>query len=402
MTSTFTPSPNVAHIKESATIAVSQRARTLKSQGRTITDLGAGEPDFDTPEFIKAAATAALARGATKYTAVEGIPPLREAIASYTNAQTPGATPVQASEVIVTTGSKQALFNTCFALFGPGDEVLVPTPAWTSYYEMVALSRATCVPVVGDPDRGYKVRAEQLVAASSARTRGVMLNSPCNPTGAVYSTEEWRDILDVAKAHGWWVISDEIYRRIAYDGPAPGALSIADDRDRLVVIDGVAKAFAMTGWRIGWSIAPAPVTKAMAALQSHTTSNATTMAQYATLTALTEPAKADAEVTAMVREYQRRRDAALGVLCQEPELRVVRPDGAFYLYLDMSRTAPNDPDAGTRFAARLLDESGVAVVPGAAFLTPAWIRMSYAASTEQVIEGVTKTVDLWRRMRRDA
>lgn len=399
MTTSYTPSPNVAHIKESATIAVSQRARTLRAQGRAINDLGAGEPDFDTPEFIKAAATAALAKGATKYTAVEGIPPLREAIAAYTNANTPGTTPVQASEVIVTTGSKQALFNTCFALFGPGDEVLVPTPAWTSYYEMVELSRATCVPVIGDPDRGYKVSAAQLDAASTGRTRGIMLNSPCNPTGAVYTAEEWRAILDLAKSRGWWVISDEIYRRIAYNGPAVGVLSVADDRDNLVIIDGVAKAFAMTGWRIGWSIAPAAVTKAMAALQSHTTSNATTVAQYATLTALTETALADVEVAAMVKEYQRRRDAALGVLCQVPELRLVRPDGAFYLYLDMSRTAPNDPSAGSAFAARLLDESGVAVVPGAAFLTPAWIRMSYAAKTEQVLDGITRTVELWQKLR---
>lgn len=398
MSTPFTPSPNVARIRESATIAVSQRARTLRAQGRSIIDLGAGEPDFDTPEFIKQAANEALARGATKYTAVEGIPPLREAIATYTNAQTPGATPVQPAEVMVTTGSKQALFNTCFALFGPGDDVLVPTPAWTSYYEMVELARATCVPVMGDPDRGYKVNAAQLEAASSDRTRGVMLNSPCNPTGAVYTAAEWREILDLASRRGWWVISDEIYRRIAYDGPAIGALSVAGNRDRLVVIDGVAKAFAMTGWRIGWSIAPQAVTKAMSALQSHTTSNATTVAQYAALAALTDTARADAEIARMVGEYRGRRDAALAVLCQTPELRLVRPDGAFYLYLDMGLTAPADPEAGSSFAARLLDEAGVAIVPGAAFRTPAWVRISYAAKTEQVIDGVTKATDLWRRL----
>lgn len=396
---TFAPSPNVANLRESATIAVSQRAKALKAQGRAIIDLGAGEPDFDTPAFIREAANKALANGATRYTAVEGIPALRDAIATYANALTPGEVPVQASEVMVTTGSKQALFNACFALFGPGDEVLVPTPAWTSYYEMVELSRALCVPVVGNPARGFKVTIEQLDAASTDRTRGIMLNSPCNPTGAVYSAQELSDILKLAEERDWWVISDEIYRRIAYDGPAASLLTVAHDRDRLVVIDGVAKAFAMTGWRIGWSIAPVAVTKAMSALQSHTTSNATTMAQHATVTALTERAQADAAVEHMVTEYRRRRDAALAILRQQPELRFVQPDGAFYVYLDMSSTAPGDAAAGSRFATRLLDEAGVAIVPGAAFRTPGWVRMSYAAKEADVVTGITRIVDLWRTVR---
>jgi aspartate aminotransferase len=389
MSTTFSPSPNVARIRESATIAVSQRARALKAQGRAIVDLGAGEPDFATPLFIREAANRALEQGATKYTAVEGIPPLREAIAQYVNTLTPSATPVQASEVMVTTGSKQALFNACFALFGPGDQVLIPTPAWTSYYEMVELSRAESVAVVGDPDRGFRVSVAQLDEASSARTRGIMLNSPCNPTGAVYTAQELGEILTFAAERGWWVISDEIYRRIAYDGPATGSLQVTGARDRLMVIDGVAKAFAMTGWRIGWSVAPVAVTKAMSALQSHTTSNATTVAQYAALAALTERDRADEEIARMVREYQRRRDAALAVLRQEPEFRIVRPDGAFYLYLDVSATAAPGEDAGTMFATKLLDEAGVAIVPGAAFCTPGWVRMSYAAR-----------LDLWRKLRR--
>ncbi|MEP7344254.1 MAG: pyridoxal phosphate-dependent aminotransferase [Gemmatimonadaceae bacterium] len=400
MSTSYSPSPNVAHIRESATIAVSQRARTLKAQGRSIIDLGAGEPDFETPLFIREAANRALEKGATKYTAVEGIPPLREAIAHYVNSLTPSATPVQASEVMVTTGSKQALFNACFALFGPGDEVLVPTPAWTSYYEMVELARAECVAVTGDCNRGFKVGVDELKAASSAKTRGLMLNSPCNPTGAVYTASELADILALAEERGWWVISDEIYRRIAYDGPATGALQATGARDRLVMIDGVAKSFAMTGWRVGWSVAPVTVTKAMSALQSHTTSNATTMAQHATVTALTERDHADVEIARMVAEYQRRRDAALEVLCQEPELPIVRPDGAFYLYFDVSATAAAGEDAGTAFATTLLDEAGVAIVPGAAFRTPGWVRMSYAARLDDVVEGVTRTVDTWRKLRR--
>ena len=396
----FSPSLNVARIRESATIAVSQRARVLKAQGRAIVDLGAGEPDFATPLFIRDAANRALEQGATKYTAVEGIPPLREAIAAYMNALTPSSAPVQASEVMVTAGSKQALFNACFTLFGPGDQVLIPTPAWTSYFEMVELARAESVPVVGDPDDGFKVRIEQLEAASSAKTRGIMLNSPSNPTGAVYTAHELRAILALAAERGWWVISDEIYRRIAYDGPATGSLQVAAARDRLVVIDGVAKAFAMTGWRIGWSMAPIAVTKAMTALQSHTTSNANTMAQHASVAALNERDHANAEISQMVCEYRRRRDAALRVLDQEPEFRIVRPDGAFYLYLDVSSTAAPGEDAGTMFTTRLLDDASVAIVPGAAFGTPGWVRMSYAARLEDVVAGATKTLDMWRKLRR--
>ena len=247
---TTTVSSNVAQLRESATIAVSQRARALKAEGRTIIDLGAGEPDFDTPGFVKAAAKKALDEGATKYTAVEGILPLRQAIADLTNEDN-ACEPVLPADVVVTTGSKQALFNACFVLFGEGDEVLVPTPAWTSYYEMVDLSRATPVEVHGDPARGFKVTADDLERHASDDTRGVMLNSPCNPTGSVYTPDELSDIARVAADRNWWVISDEIYRRIAYDGPAAGLLSVARNRERMVIIDGMAKAFAMTGWRIG-------------------------------------------------------------------------------------------------------------------------------------------------------
>ena len=398
MTIAFVPSTNVARIKESATIAVSQRARALRAQGRTITDLGAGEPDFDTPGFIRRAAQVALDQGATKYTAVEGIAPLRQAIAEHTNRYGTAGDPVGADEVVVTVGSKQALFNACFALFDEGDEVLIPTPAWTSYYEMVDLSRATCIPVTGDPDDGYKVTAPMLLEASTARTAGLMLNSPCNPTGSVYTADELHALVALAEDRGWWVISDEIYRRIAYDGDAPSVLQVTGARERLVVVDGVAKAYAMTGWRIGWSIAPPPVTRAMAALQSHSTSNATTVAQHGALAALSRPHEAEPEIARMVAEYRRRRDAALDVLGRARGLRLVRPDGAFYLYIDVERTAPRSEDAGTEFAARLLDEYGVAVVPGGAFRTPSWIRMSYAAKTSDVVAGAEAVVDLWSKL----
>jgi len=397
MTSTHSVSSNVSQLKESATIAVSQRARALKAQGRQIIDLGAGEPDFDTPVFIRRAGQRALDEGATKYTAVEGILPLRQAIADIAN-EGNQCEPVVPADVVVTTGSKQALFNSCFALFGEDDEVLVPTPAWTSYYEMVDLSRASAVPVPGEASRGFKVTADDLERHATENTRGLMLNSPCNPTGAVYTVSELDDLVRLAADRNWWVISDEIYRRIAYDGPAAGMLSVAKSRERIVVVDGMAKSFAMTGWRIGWAIANTAVTKTLVAFQSHTTSNATTVAQYAALEALRQRAEAESAIAAMVNEYRRRRDAALAVLRKPHGPRVVDPDGAFYLFIDVQDTNPGSDDAGSIFAGKLREEHGVAVVPGAAFRAPGWIRLSYAAALESVVEGVTRIVKLRAEM----
>ena len=397
MTSTSSVSSNVSQLRESATIAVSQRARALKAQGRQIIDLGAGEPDFDTPAFIRQAAKRALDEGATRYTAVEGILPLRQAIADAANEQN-ACEPVTPADVVVTTGSKQALFNACFALFGEEDEVLVPTPAWTSYYEMIELARATSVPVIAEASRGFKVTADDLTKYATEYTRGLMLNSPCNPTGSVYTVSELDDLVRLAAERHWWVISDEIYRRIAYDGPAAGLLSVAKSRDRIVVIDGMAKSFAMTGWRIGWAIANSALTRTLVALQSHTTSNATTVAQYAALEALSNRSEAEEAIAGMVSQYRARRDAALAVLRQANGTTVVEPDGAFYLFIDVHDTNPGMEDAGSLFAARLLEEFGVAVVPGAAFRTPGWIRLSYAAAQDAVVEGVKRVVRLRQEM----
>ena len=387
----FTPSANIAQLQESATIAVSQRAKALKAAGRQIIDLGAGEPDFDTPEFIRVAAQRAIDAGATRYTAMEGILPLREAIAAEANESWKGSDRVTAGEVVVSTGSKQSLFNACFALFGNGDEVLIPTPSWTSYYEMVALSKATVVPVMGDPADGFKVTAAMLDAHATSRTRGLMLNSPSNPTGSVYSADELRALLTLAAERCWWVISDEIYRRIAYGAPAASALDVSPTRDNLVVVNGVAKAYAMTGWRIGWTISPAPLAKAMTALQSHTTSNAAAVSQHAALAALTMRAEADAAIAAMVAQFANRRDAAIAILKQDPRIEVLQPDGAFYLYI-RAPGAGKIPDAGTVFATLLLEKSDVAVVPGSAFLTPDWVRVSYAAEQSQVEEAMRRIV----------
>ena len=387
----FTPSDNIARLQESATIAVSQRARALRAAGRTIIDLGAGEPDFDTPEFIRRAANRALDEGATRYTAVEGILPLRQAVADQANECWKGPDRVSAAEVVVSTGSKQSLFNACFSLFGPRDEVLIPTPSWTSYYEMVTLARATTVPVIADPGNGFKVSAELLERHATPRTRGLMLNSPSNPTGSVYGAGELRDILALAAERGWWTISDEIYLRIAYGSPAVSSLDVAPSRERLVVVSGVAKAFAMTGWRIGWTISPLPLAKAMTALQSHTTSNAATVSQYAALAALTSRAEADAAVNAMVAQFARRRDAALAILQTEPRLQVIMPDGAFYLYV-RAPGAGRAGDAGAAFAAHLLEHADLAVVPGSAFFTPDWVRVSYAAEQSAVEEAMRRLV----------
>jgi len=391
----FTPSANVAQLKESATIAVSQRAKALKAEGREVIDLGAGEPDFDTPAFIREAAQRAIDAGATRYTAVDGILPLRQAIADEANRRWKGGDKVVASDVVVSTGSKQSLFNACFTLFGPGDEVLIPTPAWTSYFEMVSLARATAVSVLGNPDHGFKVTVAMLEAAATPRTKGLMLNSPSNPTGSVYSPEELRAILTLAHERGWWTLSDEIYLRIAYGNAAASSLDVAPSRDRLVVVNGVAKAYAMTGWRIGWTISTAKLAAAMTALQSHTTSNAATVSQHAALAALSMRDEADRAVHSMVAQFEKRRDAALAILKTEPRIHVLAPDGAFYLYL-RAPGAGKTADAGGAFAALLLEKAGIAIVPGSAFGTPDWVRVSYAAEQAQVEEAMRRLVAAYR------
>ena len=396
---TFTPSANLAELKPSATIAVSARARALRAAGRDVIDLGAGEPDFDTPEFIRRAAQKAIDSGATKYTATEGILPLRQAIAAYTNAsRAPHIADVTADEVVVSNGSKQSLYNACVALFGPGDEVLVPTPSWTSYYEMVMLARAKAIPVYAKAECQFKVSPADLLKQATAKTRGVMLNSPCNPTGAVYTRDEMRALFTLCAEKGWWVLSDEIYVRIAYDGVATRSLEVAPDRERVVVIDGVAKAYAMTGWRIGWTVSSKPVAQLMAAFQSHTTSNPSSISQHAALAALGNPAEADTSINAMVKEFHARRDAALAVLAQDPSIRVIRPDGAFYLYIEAPNASTSD-DAGGAFCNHLIDQHNVAVVPGSAFLTPGWVRLSYAAAMPLVVEGVKRLVTAHRECR---
>jgi aspartate aminotransferase len=385
----FQPSANIARMKESATLAVAAKARALKAAGHAIIDLGAGEPDFDTPAFIRQAAAAAVEAGATRYTATEGILPLREAIAADANRLWAHGAPITAAEIVVSSGSKQSLFNACMCCFGPGDEVLIPTPAWTSYYEMVELARAVSVPVFGEESNDLKVTAAQLAAAATPRTKGLMLNSPSNPTGAVYTRLELTAILDLASEKGWWVLADEIYLRIAYEGCAQSSLEVAKTRDNLIVINGVAKAYAMTGWRIGWTIAPLAVSKAMTAFQSHTTSNPAAVSQHAALAAMARTDEADAAVSHMVKEFRQRRDAVVAALAAFPTVHYVQPAGAFYLYINVAGFR-GAADAGAAFAAAVLEEQQVAVVPGSAFLTPDWIRASYATTESVAVDGLTR------------
>lgn len=392
MSTPFAPSANVAQVTPSMTSGMAARARALRAAGRDVVDLSQGQPDFPTPGFIREAAQRALQEGATRYTATEGILPLREAVARDANQRSCGAGTVDAGEVVVTSGAKQALFNACFVLFGPGDEVLVPTPSWTSYYEIVELARAVPVPVYGDPTRQWKVSAEALRAAATTRTRGIVLNSPSNPTGAVYTAAEVRAIAVLAEERGWWVVSDEVYRRISYGTPAASVLECAPGRERLVVIDGVSKAFAMTGWRLGWAIGPREMVKAMAALQSHTTSNAAAVSQHAALAALEGGGQAGAAVAEMVAALGRRRETALRELLRHGPVEHVRPDGAFYLYVRVADARAGE-DPGTAFALDLLDRHGVAVVPGRAFRTPEWIRISYGGAEEEVRQGVRIIAD---------
>ena len=381
-------SANVAELRESATIAVSTRAKELRAAGRPVIDLGAGEPDRGTPEYVVDAAHRALDAGATRYTPVEGILPLREAIAARASRAHRGPA-IEASQIVVSTGTKQALFNACFTLFGPGDEVLVPTPGWTSYYQMISLARATPVAVRGARERQLKITVDDVRGAATARTRGLILNSPCNPTGAVYAQTELTALVQCAREHGWWIVSDEIYRAIAYAGEAPSLLSVADGLDRLVVVDGVAKSFAMTGWRIGWSISTREIARTMTALQSHSTSNAPTLSQHAVLAALTDAAEAERATSAMVRELEDRRDRAVGIL-RDAGIEVIEPAGAFYLFVYAGKASSAEDEPGTTLARRLLEDANVAVVPGAAFGSPEWIRVSYAAPVDQVLEGVRR------------
>jgi aspartate/methionine/tyrosine aminotransferase len=378
-------SPNISHLRASETVAVSAEAKRRKAAGEDVLDLGAGEPDFDTPAPAAQAGILAVQRGYTRYPPNAGISELRHAIAKNLS-RLSGGRPVPADHIVVSTGSKQSLFNACFSLFGPKDKVLIPSPAWVSYPQIVHLARAEPVMIPGAADWGLKVSAEDLERHTDKLVRGVILCSPCNPTGAVYTLSELRAIAGWAKKHETWIIADEIYRRIFYgDGPAPSFLDLPDSElERLVLITGASKAYAMTGWRIGAALAPAHVAKAMAGLQSHTTTGANHPAQWAAVSAYND-SEVEAEVGRMVAAFNRRRDLVVHRFREEaPGIEFVEPHGAFYFFFRVDGIGPDPALTGQTFCEQLLRMEKVALVAGGAFGDDRWVRLSYAVSEREL------------------
>src|SRR5216110_637593 len=382
-------SANLQHLETSATIAISAEAKRRKAAGEDVIDLGAGEPDFQTPSIPADAGIRAIKDGKTHYSANEGILELRAAAATHLSLLS-GGRPVNADHIVVSNGSKQSLFNACFTLFGPGDVVAIPAPAWVSYPQIVHLARARPVMIAGDPEWSLKASVKDLARMLPGAT-GLILCSPCNPTGGVYTHAEIKAIAQWAVERKVWVIADEIYRRIHYGpGPAPSFLDLPDELlERVVVIYGVSKAYAMTGWRIGIALAPAKIAKAMAALQSHKTTGANHPAQWAAAAALGDE-RVEQDVVRMVAEFRKRRELVVGRFRRDlPGVEFVDPLGAFYFFF---RVDSFGGSSGTDFCTRLITSTGVALVPGAAFGDDRWARLSYAAATEDIAKALDRII----------
>jgi aspartate aminotransferase len=380
-------------LKPSATATFLQKVVDLRARGVDVLGFGVGEPDFPTPEHIVRATSEAMQAGGTRYTSVRGIAPLRRAIARDSAARRGGFAHEEA-EIVVSVGAKHALFNLCFALLSPGDEAIVPTPCWVSYPEQAQLAGATPVLVETRAEHGYKLTPESLRAAITERTRVLFLCSPCNPTGAAYSEAELVALADVLRAHSIWIVVDEIYSALVYHGFAQRSLlEVAPDlRERIVIVDGVSKRFAMTGFRIGWLLAPRAVAAACDTLQSQSTTNAATPMQYAALAALEGPQDV---VETMRVAFERRRDLVLDAIAGMPGVSCTPPDGAFYAFLDvraqLGRTLGGVRiDDDVTLAEQLLERTHVALVPGSAFCAPGHLRMSYAASEADLREGLSR------------
>jgi aspartate aminotransferase len=387
-------SENISALQPSATIALSSRVKELVAAGRDILNLTAGEPDFGTPAFIQEAGIAAIRAGKTKYTPSAGILELRRAIAADLQRASPRAHTIDPAGIVVSAGAKEALFNICFCLFGPGDRVLIPGPYWTTYPEQVALARAEPVEVFGRDENGTKVTVEQLEAAASGGAAGLILNSPSNPTGAVYTIEELDAIARWAAEREIWVISDEIYRRIYRgSGLAPGLLDLDPALlERAIVVDGASKAFAMTGWRMGFSYAPNAVASKISALQSQTTSHASAPAQHAATAAYAADEQEMREYQRMADAFDRRRELVISLFREHlPEVPFVEPQGAFYLWFRLDALG-REGETASALSERLLEQAGVAVVPGAAFGDDRYARLSYACSEATLEDAVQRIV----------
>lgn len=386
-------SEKLGAIAESATLKVDAKAKALQAAGRPVISYAAGEPDFSTPQFVVDAAAEALRSPANfRYTPAAGLPVLREAIAAKTLRDS--GLEVAPSQIIVTNGGKQAVYQAFQAVVNPGDEVLLPAPYWTTYPEAIALADGTPVEVFAGADQEYKVTVAQLEAARTDKTTVLVFVSPSNPTGAVYTPEETREIGLWALEHGIWVITDEIYQNLVYEGAH--AVSIVEAVPELagqtILVNGVAKTYAMTGWRVGWMIGPAEAIKVAGNLQSHLSSNVNNVAQRAALAALTGP---QVEAEKMRLAFDRRRQVIVTELAKIPGVTVPNPLGAFYVYPDVTgllgRTwAGKTPTTSLELADLILEEAEVAVVPGEAFGPSGYLRLSYALGDDQLLEGVQR------------
>ncbi len=380
-------SQRVSRLAESATLAVASRAAELRAQGVDVVDWSAGEPDFSSPPGVVAAAIEALGQGRTRYTKNTGLPELRSAISSDLGGRLGG--PWTADQVVVTVGAKAALFELALALFGAGDEVVLPNPYWVTFPAQIQLADAEVVEVAARPEHGFRVSAEAVCDRISPRTRAVLLNSPSNPTGAVIAAKDLRAIVEECASRGIYLIADETYERFVYDGePFPSAAPLAAEFPETVILVGsFSKTHAMTGWRLGYLAGPQAVVKAVAKIQSHATSNATTFAMWGALAVFDD---AEARVAEMLREYQARRDLLLAGLAGIPGVECPTPGGAFYAFPKVSARYENGRQGSAAFAEFLLDSAQVAVVPGAAFGADEHIRISFACSSERLRDGIDR------------
>ncbi len=377
----------VRRVKPSPTLAMDAKAKEMKARGEDVVNFGVGEPDFDTPENIKEAAVKALRDGFTKYTPVGGILPLKDAIIEKFRAD--NGLEYSREEIIVSCGAKHSLYNIAQALFGPGDEVIIPSPYWVSYPAQVLLNDATPVFVKTFEDDSFMLRPEALEGAITDKTKALILNSPSNPTGLTYERKAIEAIAEVALRHGIYVISDEIYEKLLYDDAEHVSIASLgkEMKDKTVVVNGLSKSHAMTGWRIGYVGGPADVVKAMTKVQSQSTSNPTSIAQAAAVEALTGPQDF---LQTMLTEFDKRRKYLVGELNSMPSLSCVMPNGAFYAFPNTSGVYGGKVRSSSELALYLLDEAKVALVPGDAFGDDDFIRISYATSIEDIKKAVER------------
>ncbi len=387
-------SPNVSALKPSATLALAARAKELKRSGIPVIDLSAGEPAYGTPPYAAEAGIQAIRDGHTGYPPTPGTQSLREAIASYL-VETTGAAEVDPSGVLVSAGVKQALFNCSYVLFGSGDEVLIPSPYWPSYPSIVELAGARPVIVETTWDEGFVPTPATLEAARTANTRGLMINSPSNPTGAVYDQDQFAAIANWCGEHGIWLFSDEIYRRMSYGCSAPSAYDLGAAPERTVLFDGVSKAFCMPGWRIGFAVGPAEVIKKASDLQSQTTSGAMHPAQYAAAAALGQSVVREEWVSSLVHRLEGLRAQGLGLLSDSAGVEVFPPEGAIYLFVKLTEAEARANSL--EVAEQLLKEAQVASIPGEPLGSPGYLRFNFAVEEDVLEEGLTRVREFFSR-----